>query len=592
MLTRWLPASARAFLLVLALALLTVPTRAYAAPGGECISELAIGVGQDGVAQLERDGYTVMSRPICQGGEAYLGYKYGGSPVTGITIGGGNGGLSSNGVTYDLVADVDVCAGVKGASYVYATHDAAAGTGIVSVSLVEGGGHVDDASFAIRNDGLVPARDDAGHVADLGVDAPTYLLLLRKEVCRPYIRDARPVSGPDLRGAVLVAANEGFNCYYDTGLTTTEGAYVVIGYNRTQNADEALTCITARPAGEDSYQVANVAFERMGDVLLAGDSPYRLFCTRDKAAGNPIIDLTGSGVPARATDVMGKWVQRTFAKFVSALAANEVKGEELYGRLLASKDELANVAVVMAGQSAVVSQQTSAPQGSEAAASTTDGADAPQGSATQDDQEVIELGESSESQPAPQAQQQEQPDAQGAAASNAQSSVEAVKTPLAYVCVAAGMPESLFAQPAGAPAGDGAQGNAAQEKDADSASQDVVHADSSDSNSVEQDGDVVELADDFDSQTYLEEQAVIIAEDDVVELVASAFGNGAGTTLAVAGGMAVVGALAGFAIYRLKRRRESSDSSEQSTAEGEDVRPAQAPDEKPGKEGASDDEQE
>lgn len=470
-------AAMRALVLGLSFVLATTQALpcAFAATSDECISELAVAVGQDGIAQLQEEGFTVMMRPLCEGGEAYLAYKCGGAPITGIALGFGAGGLSMDGVGYDLVANVDVCAGVSDARYVYATHDKSVGTGVLCLKLESGGGHVDDVPFAIKNDGLSPVRDQDGRVAVLGAGVPTYLYMLHKQVCRPYISEARAVSGKDLQDAVLAAANLGYDYYYDTGLNTTTGDHVVLGYVRTKKAGDAITCVTARPAEQKTYKVGGVSFDLMGNVTLEGEEPYRLFCTTDPLAGNPIVDFTGSDVPVRSTDVMGKWVDRTFVKFASASAGSEAKGEKLYGELLASKEALTNVAVYEA-------KNTAASKNNEDDANVAD--DEKEATKDGDDQATLELGDGKDvaeadrqegdaaielSDPTNDESAQDEiaiveveakdesdgsydtdmdvatqsvSDAAKAVEEDPMSSVP--KTPLAYVCVAKDLPTSLF----------------------------------------------------------------------------------------------------------------------------------------------------
>jgi len=582
---------------VTAVVVIALAATTYAQPGvtvargGECISELAVAVGSDGAAQLEKDGFTVMGRPLCDGSEAYVAYKKGGTPITGIAASAGNGGLAVNGVNYNLVGDADLCAGVKGQTYLYATNDGASGPGVVSIAVDSSEGAVDDAPLALRNDGTSPLRDESGRPVDFGAGAPAYAFVLREGVVRPYVSDLRAVSGADLRGAVLEAAAAGFDYYYDPGLTTLEGSYVVIGYNRTADANAAVTCVTARPAGEQAFEAGGVAFERKGDVVLAEAVPYVLFATRDHAAGNPILDFTGSGVPVRATDVLGKWSERTFVKFASAAPAQQAKAEPLYGDLMKSKSELAHVAVLMAsGDSAQVEQPVQQTQATEAPSDRQPTDDEPSDQEQQPDQTQVPQDHPEQSAQSDQAfevvvegedvpaadivadaqasQKATGEDGTGASASveDAKSNAEpnGVTTSLAYVCVAADMPASLFGKASDATLSK--EVAAKTEAVSETAVRPQEQSGTAEAIELAQDtptggeAQFEKYVDDFDQATYLNAQPeVITLGGNSEDFAASVFGSmGAAGTLAVAGGMAVAGALAGLVVYVVVKRRKEA----------------------------------
>lgn len=598
-----------------ALIAIALAATSYAQPGGtarstECISELAIAVGSDGVAQLEENDFTVVSRPLCDGSEVYVAYKRGGTPITGLAASAGDGGMEINGIGYGLVGDVDLGAGVRDPIYLYATTDGAAGQGIISFSVESSPGTLDDAPLALRNDGTSPLRDETGRPMDFGVGSPAYVYVLRKEVVKPYVSDLRAVSGADLREAVLEAAVAGFDYYYDPGLSTPEGSYVVIGYNRTADANAAITCVTARPAEEQEFQAGGVTFERKGDVVIAEAMPYVLFATRDHAAGNAILDFTGSSVPTRATDVLGKWTERTFVKFASAASAQQAKTEPLYGDLIKSTSEFANVAVLMAnGDSTQAAQpaqpeqtveETGGEQPTDEAPSDQEGQEGTleeqPGQPAQSEQtyEIIVEGEdvpstefTAEAEEAQKAAEENGADAESAAnedgADDATASDTAesngVTTSLAYVCVAADMPASLFGKANDATISTetpeeaetkrqaAAQQQVAtqQQEEATTATEpaeqqeQVVTTETIEVTQEAPAGDDVqfeEYVDDFDQATYLSAQPeVITLGGDTNDYAASAFGPpGTAGALVVAGGMAVVGALLGFVAFVLVKR--------------------------------------
>ena len=583
--------------IVAAVVAIAIATTAAAQSGGtvargkEYISELAVAVGSDGVERLEKDGFTVMGRPLCDGSETYVAYKKGGAPITGIAASAGSGGLAVNGVNYNLVGDADLCAGVKGQTYLYATNDGSSGPGVLSLAVESSQGTVDDAPLALRNDGTAPLRDESGRPVDFGNGAPAYVFVMREGVVRPYVNDLRAVSGADLREAVLEAAAAGFDYYYDPGLKTPEGHYVVIGYNRTADANAAITCVTARPAEEQTFQKGGVTFERKGDVVIAETMPYVLFATRDHAAGNPILDFTGSGVPVRATDVLGKWTERTFVKFASATSAQEAKAEPLYNDLIKDKNGLANVAVLMASAETAQTGQPAQPakdvqatnnepsghegqpdleqvpqdqpdqpaQGGQANEVTVEGQDEPSIELVAEADASQKAAGENGADDAPKAE-----DASSVTAVNV-SETNGATTSLAYVCVATDMPASLFGKTSDVTLSKetaakvaATSGPAAQSQQQSAETQAVEIAQEAPSKG-ETHFEV--YVDDFDQATYLSEQPEVIAlGGDSEDFAASAFGSvGATGTLAVAGGMAIVGALAGFVVYVVAKRRKEAD---------------------------------
>ena len=589
--------------IVAAVVAIAIATTAAAQSGGtvargkEYISELAVAVGSDGVERLEKDGFTVMGRPLCDGSEAYVAYKKGGTPITGIAATAGNGGLAVNGVGYNLVGDVDLCTGVKGQTYLYATNDGSSGPGVLSLAVESSQGTVDDAPLALRNDGTSPLRDETGRPVDFGNGAPAYVFVLREGVVRPYVSDLRAVSGADLREAVLEAAAASFDYYYDPGLKTPEGRYVVIGYNRTADANAAITCVTARPVEEQAFQKGGVTFERKGDVVLAETMPYVLFATRDHAAGNPILDFTGSGVPVRTTDVLGKWTERTFVKFASAASAQEAKAEPLYNDLIKDKNGLANVAVLMpsaetaqTGQPAPPAKDVEATSNEQATSNEPSGQEgqpnlelvsqdqpdqSAQGGQTngvtvegQDEPSIELAAEADASQKAAgENGADDAPKAEDASSSTAAnvSELNGATTSLAYVCVATDMPASLFGktgdvtlskETAAKVAATSEPAAQPQQQPADTQAAEVAQE-----TPAKGEAHFEVYVDDFDQATYLSEQPEVIAlGGDSEDFAASAFGSvGATGTLAVAGGMAIVGALAGFVVYVVAKRRKEAD---------------------------------
>ena len=328
-------------LLLALLAVLTfsilVPPAAFAAEG-DAISAVALAYGADGAQALEEAGYTVMGRPLT--GDVWLGYQKGGEALTGLVVADGAWEtITAKGAEYRRAGSL----GDLGTLYL--TRDPAAGTALLSLSLQSDEGLVDQPLCALRNDGTVPLRFFDGTPCDLGDGQTAYLFLQRENLFRPYIRSVTAAAGGDLRAAISAAAAAGCEYYYDPGLYTEDGQAVVLGFVRTDNALDAVTCLAA---GTEPPFLEGAVFEPAGDVLIAGEPSYRLYQSRAPVLGNPILALTGSAVPVRASDVMNKWAEKVFVKFNSSAACvNAIKGEPMYQQFLADGSPLTHVPVLL-----------------------------------------------------------------------------------------------------------------------------------------------------------------------------------------------------------------------------------------------------
>lgn len=330
----------RIFSLVLCVMMLIciIAPAEVSAADGDSVSDLALAQGEEGVKTLEDNGYTVMGRPLT--GDYRLGYKKGGSAVTGLVVSYDNSDtVNVNGIVYQRVGSLGETGNL------YLTRDASAGAAVLSFGLQSSEEYADKPFYALRNDGTVPMLRDSGEPCNLGSDGTAYLFLLKDNVFRPYIKSVTAVAGDGLRSAIGAAAAAGCERYYDPGLRTEDGKTVVIGYTRTTEESEAITCIAA---GAEAPALDTVAFEPAGEVLIAGETPYRLFQTRDRTAGNPVLDLTGSAVPVRSSDRVNKWAEKVFVKFnTSASSVNQVKSDNTYKSFLKDGDALTNVPVLI-----------------------------------------------------------------------------------------------------------------------------------------------------------------------------------------------------------------------------------------------------
>ena len=114
-------------LCVMTLLCVFAPAAVFAADNAP-ISELALSQGDEGMMTLEKNGYTVMGRPLT--GDYWLGYKRGGSAVTGLVVSSDNSNsVTVNGIAYQRVGSLG------GAGSLYLTRDAGAGSAVLSVHL-------------------------------------------------------------------------------------------------------------------------------------------------------------------------------------------------------------------------------------------------------------------------------------------------------------------------------------------------------------------------------------------------------------------------------------------------------------------------
>ena len=297
-------------------------------------------------------GETVLAAPLCRTGDRQLLLSYStgsGVPVTGLVVGYQNeASVNVNGAVYVKASDADLHCGSGKAAFLYYTTDKSAGDPILSFYLKRGSGMNDEPLFALQNDGSEPLRDVSGAVFSTDPSETTYLYILRSGICRPYISSILPVSGATTQAAVLAAANAGCNYYYENGLADAKGKPMVIGYTRTAQESAALRAITVQNDGGETVTINGAVYQSVGGVRPGGETAGTVFVSRDAGAGNPILALTGSAVPVRSTDVLGKWTEKTFTKTGSPAAAAIAQGETSYQELCRSNEGLTNVPVVSA----------------------------------------------------------------------------------------------------------------------------------------------------------------------------------------------------------------------------------------------------
>ena len=108
-------------LVILSAAMMIVPTTlSVSAANKRFITELRVEAGENAVAKLEKDGWSVIMVGLNVTGDpasqVYLAYKTNtGSPITGVVVASGGGSCKDkDGISYNRVSDVDVDTGLGG----------------------------------------------------------------------------------------------------------------------------------------------------------------------------------------------------------------------------------------------------------------------------------------------------------------------------------------------------------------------------------------------------------------------------------------------------------------------------------------------
>ena len=278
------------------------------------ITELRVMAGENAIAELEEDGWSVMMVGLNvtpdPASQVYLAYKTNtGSPVTNVIVSPdvGDSYTDENGIVYSCVSHVDVDEGIEGsAGCIYATRDERAGSPLVGLDVLRSASDSEDVLYPITNDGAEIVRTPNGAPADLenaensGV---VYLAQIRDGIVRPYISEIGIVTDTDKWNAVYTACERGYNYYVEGDIDSSTGTYTIIAYDRTADSEEAITSvaavseqtvrsleITENAEGDPSaaISISGAQYVRVSSTPVSGDEPFYLYMTKDSAAGNPI----------------------------------------------------------------------------------------------------------------------------------------------------------------------------------------------------------------------------------------------------------------------------------------------------------------
>ena len=330
------------------------------------ISELRVETGEEAVAKLEADGWSVtmvgLNVTADPASQVYLAYKVNtGAALTNVIVSPdvGDSFKDKNGIVYNCVSHVDVDEGIGGgAGCLYATTDERIGSPLVGIDVLRGNSESDDVLYPITNDGAEIVRTPSGTPADIEKGSETdvvYLAQIRDGIIRPYISEIGIVTDTDKWNAVYTACERGFNYYIEGDIDSSSGTYTIIGYDRTANASEAITNITAVSANavkalEDAQivdgsaektknvtaaaiSISGIEYARVSSKPVEAKEPYYIYMTKDKKAGNPISMLYAETPDQAQNFLFGTWANAYFFSPGKTTAYTYSMNEDLYETL-------------------------------------------------------------------------------------------------------------------------------------------------------------------------------------------------------------------------------------------------------------------
>lgn len=356
-----------ALLVVLLTTILIVSTTLpVGAANKRFITELRVEAGEEAVATLEAEGWSVTmvglnvtSDPASQ---IYLAYKINtGAPITNVILSPdvGDSYTDKDGISYRCVSHVDVNEGIGGgAGCLYATYDTSVGEPLVGLDVLRDTIGEGEALYPITNDGAEIVRTQTGAPADLEVGSDTsvvYLAQIRDGIVRPYISEIGVITDSDKWNAVYTASERGYDYYVEGDLDDASGTYTIIGYARTADPAQAVTGIAAVSAktvqaledkrivdesagqsGEPTAETVTISgaeYVRISNKPIDGKEPYYIYRSKDKKAGNPISMLYTETIEEKQNFLFGTWANAYFFSPGVTTAYTYSMNEDLYETL-------------------------------------------------------------------------------------------------------------------------------------------------------------------------------------------------------------------------------------------------------------------
>lgn len=349
---------------LLAVTMFVVTAPPVSAANRRFITELRVAAGEDAVNNLEAEGWSVTmvglnvtSEPAQQ---VYLAYKMNtGSPITNVIVSPnvGNSYTDANGIVYHRVSNVDVDEGIGGgAGCLYATRDEHIGAPLVGIDVLRGSRETGEVLYPITNDGAEIVRTPNGEPADIEKASSTdviYLAQIRDGMVRPYISEIGIVTDTDKWNAVYTACERGYNIEGD--IDDSSDTYTIIVYERTANASEAITNITAVSAeavkaleqaqivdglaGQTGHVTANAvsisgsSYVRVSSQPVNAKESYYIYRTKASKAGNPVSMLYVETPEQTQNFLFGTWANAYFFSPGVTTAYTYSINEDLYTTL-------------------------------------------------------------------------------------------------------------------------------------------------------------------------------------------------------------------------------------------------------------------
>lgn len=356
--------------MLLAAALIFPTSVPVSAANHRFISELRLEAGADAVDTLEADGWSVMmvglnvtADPAAQ---VYLAYKVNtGASITNVIVSPdvGDTYIDKNGISYHCISHVDVDSGLDGSSgCLYATYDERAGSPIVGLDVLRGNNGDGKVLYPITNDGAEIVRTPEGAPADLESSSKSdivYLAQIRDGLVRPYISEIGVITDTDKWNAVYTASERGYNYYIEGDIDDASDTYTIIGYERTADPEQAVTCVAAVSAQtvqsmEDEQIVDNAngqsaqataaavnisgaEYLRISSQPINAEEPYYIYRTKDKSAGNPISMIYAEKQEEKQNFFFGTWANSFFFSPGGSTAYTYCMNEDVYMTLLEDK---------------------------------------------------------------------------------------------------------------------------------------------------------------------------------------------------------------------------------------------------------------
>ena len=172
---------------------------------------------------------------------------------------------------------------------------------------------------------------------------------------RPYISEIGIVTDTDKWNAVYTACERGYNYYIEGDIDDSSDTYTIIVYERTANASEAITNITAVSAeavkaleqaqivdglaGQTGHVTANAvsisgsSYVRVSSQPVNAKESYYIYRTKDSKAGNPVSMLYVETPEQTQNFLFGTWANAYFFSPGVTTAYTYSMNEDLYTTL-------------------------------------------------------------------------------------------------------------------------------------------------------------------------------------------------------------------------------------------------------------------